>query len=100
MSLNRLFSVCVLVLVLVAGFWALSPVSGGGAGAKPETSNRFTVVHSEGFNLIVTDNQTSTLYFYTIDKDAEVGSDLHLRGSLNLNDVGKATLKPKIVSKK
>jgi hypothetical protein len=56
---------------------------------------RYNVVDTEGHNLIVTDNKTNTLYFYTIDKDKEVGSELKLRGSLDLNQVGEPVLKPK-----
>ena len=65
--------------------------------AGPVTGPRYTVVMTEGHNLIVTDNGTNTLHFYTIDKDKEIGSDLKLRGSLDLNQVGKETLKPKNV---
>ena len=57
-------------------------------------SPRYSVLDSEGHNLIVTDNQTNTLYFYTIDKDAKIGSDLKLRGSLDLTQVGKPVIKP------
>src|SRR5690348_13880962 len=55
---------------------------------------RYTVIDTEGHNLIVTDNQSNTLYFYTIDKDKEIGSELKLRGTLDLNQVGKPSLKP------
>jgi hypothetical protein len=55
---------------------------------------RYTVVETEAHNLIVTDTKTNILYFYTIDKDKEVGSDLKLRGSINLNQVGKPVIKP------
>jgi hypothetical protein len=51
-------------------------------------------VMTEGHNLIVTDNRSNTLHFYTIDKDKEIGSDLHLRGSVDLTQVGKETIKP------
>jgi hypothetical protein len=54
---------------------------------------RYSVIDSEGHNLIVTDNQRNKLYFYTIDKDAKIGSELKLRGSLDLTQVGKPTLK-------
>jgi hypothetical protein len=53
----------------------------------------YSVIDTEGHNLIVTDNQTNTLYFYTIDKDKEIGSELKLRGSLDLSQVGKPSLK-------
>lgn len=55
----------------------------------------YTVIDTEGHNLIVTDNQADTVYFYTVDKDKEVGSELKLRGSLDLTQVGKPTIKPK-----
>jgi hypothetical protein len=60
-------------------------------GASP----RYTVVDTEITNLLVTDNQTNTIYFYTVDKDKEPGSELKLRGSLDLNQVGKPVLTPK-----
>ena len=57
----------------------------------------YSVVETEGHNLIVTDNQTNTLYFYTIDKDKTVGTELHLRGTVDLVQVGKPVIKPKHV---
>ncbi len=60
----------------------------------PLTGPRYTVVETEGHNLIVTDNQKNTLYFYTIDKAKEIGSDLHLRGTVDLTQVGQDTIKP------
>ncbi len=64
------------------------------AADAPLTGPRYTVVETEGHNLIVTDNQKNVLYFYTIDKDKEIGSDLHLRGSVDLTQVGQDTVKP------
>jgi hypothetical protein len=61
--------------------------AGGGA--------RYNVVDTEGHNLIVTDNKTNTLYFYTVDKGKEVGSELKLRGTLDLTQIGEPVLKPK-----
>lgn len=55
---------------------------------------RYSVVETEGHNLLVTDNSTDTLYFYTIDKDAKIGSDLELRGKVDLEQVGKVVVKP------
>ncbi len=55
---------------------------------------RYSVIDTEGHNLIVTDNQTNTLYFYTIDKDAKIGSELKLRGQVDLTQVGKKVIKP------
>jgi hypothetical protein len=62
----------------------------GGMTATPQ----YTVVHTEGYNLIITDNQKNTLYYYTTDKDQPIGSPLHLRGSLDLSQVGGPTLTP------
>ena len=56
---------------------------------------RYSVSETEGHNLIVTDNQSNTLYFYTIDKDEKVGADLKLRGTIDLKQVGKPVIKPK-----
>ncbi|MFO0965106.1 MAG: hypothetical protein U0793_05915 [Gemmataceae bacterium] len=64
---------------------------GDKGGAAPGS---YSVVDTEGHNLIVTDNKTNTLYFYTIDKDAEIGSPLKMRGSVDLNQVGKAIITP------
>jgi hypothetical protein len=55
----------------------------------------YNVVETEGHNLIVTDNQTNTLYFYTIDKDKTIGSELRLRGTVDLTQVGKPIIRPK-----
>jgi hypothetical protein len=62
------------------------------AGAGSGT--HYSVIDTEGHNLIVTDNQTNTLYFYTIDKDKPIGSELKLRGTVDLKQVGKPTIKP------
>jgi hypothetical protein len=56
---------------------------------------KYTVVETDGTNLLVVDNSSNTLYFYTLDQGKEVGDDLHLRGSLDLTQVGKPTLSPK-----
>ena len=63
-----------------------------GGGVPP---GRYTVVDTEATNLLVVDNQTNQLYFYTAEKDQPPGADLHLRGSIDLNRVGDATLKVK-----
>ena len=64
-------------------------------GAKGATTGpRYSVVETEGHNLLVTDNTTDTLYFYTIDKDAKIGSDLKLRGKIDLKQVGSEVVKP------
>jgi hypothetical protein len=95
-----LFVLGVLLVGVVVGL-VLSQMSTGsalaqGKGGKGGMSAgpHYTVVHTEGHNLIVTDNQNNTLYFYTIDKEAKIGSPLHLRGSLDLSQVGGPTLTP------
>jgi hypothetical protein len=59
---------------------------GGGA--------RHSVVATDGAHLIVTDNATDQLYFYTIDKDGKIGDELKLRGTVNLREVGQPSIKP------
>jgi hypothetical protein len=61
--------------------------------AVADSGPRYSVIDTEGHNLIVTDNQTSTLYFYAIEKDKEIGSELKLRGTINLSQVGKPAIK-------
>ena len=65
--------------------------------AGPGPVPRYSVVETEGHNLIVIDNQKSTLYFYTIDQGKEIGSELKLRGTVDLNQVGKPVIKPTTV---
>jgi hypothetical protein len=54
----------------------------------------YTVLETEGTNLVVTDNAANTLYFYTVDKGKAPGSDLVLRAKVDLTQVGKETIKP------
>jgi hypothetical protein len=62
--------------------------------SAPSSGPHYTVIDTEGHNLIVTDNHKNVVYFYTIDKDKPIGSDLKLRGSIDLNQVGKPSIKP------
>ncbi|MCI0463131.1 MAG: hypothetical protein L0Z62_39800 [Gemmataceae bacterium] len=90
----------VLVLVLVLGVllgtrlsepaWGVQGGKGGPGGGGP----RYSVVETQGYNLIVTDNHTNILHFYTIDKDEEIGAPLKLRGTVDLNRVGADVIKP------
>ncbi len=100
--MNR-FGVTVLVVAVavtalaVVGF--MQPVFGRAAEDKPATGGpHYTVVETEGHNLIVTDNATNTLYFYTVDKGEPVGSEVKLRASVDLTQVGKETIKPKAIN--
>ena len=57
------------------------------------TGSHYTVVMTEGHNLLVTDNATNKLYFYTTDKDKPIGSPLKLRASVDLANVGQEEIK-------
>jgi hypothetical protein len=86
----------VLVLALVAfGLRAQPQPQAQPAAAPAMAGARFTVVDSDATNLIVVDNRSNTLYFYSEDAGKEVGQELHLRGSIDLNEVGKPVLNPK-----
>ena len=92
--------VAALVGGIVLGMTLSQPALAGGEGKGSLNGPRYTVVHTEGTNLIVTDNKTNTLYFYTIDQDEKPGADLKLRGSADLTQVGKRVIVPTLVSKK
>jgi hypothetical protein len=64
------------------------------AGSGPH----YTVVETEGHNLVVTDNETNTLFFYTVDKGKSPGSELKLRAKLDLTKVGKPSIMPEDVN--
>src|SRR5437870_4740196 len=105
MSLTRKTSVVVAVVValvggLVLGMTLSQPAVAGGEGKGSLVGPRYTVVHTEGTNLIVTDNKSNILYFYTTDPDTKPGADLKLRGSADLSQVGKATITPTLIKKK
>jgi hypothetical protein len=57
--------------------------------AKSAGPAHYTVVMTEGHNLLVTDNASNKLFFYTIDKDKPIGSPLKLRASVDLTKVGE-----------
>jgi hypothetical protein len=63
--------------------------------AQAPAAGAYSVVDTDGTNLLVVDNSTHTLYFYTVEPGKEVGDDLHLRGSLDLKEVGKPVITPK-----
>jgi hypothetical protein len=98
MSTNKRWFVLGVLLVGVAVGLVLHQASNGTALAQGKggtaAAPHYTVVETEGHNLIVTDNQKNTLYFYTVNKEEPVGSPLHLRGSLDLTQVGGPTLTP------
>jgi hypothetical protein len=92
---NRLPLVLAALLVVAAALIITSrwqPAQAAGKSA-PVTGPRYSVVETQGHNLIVTDNRKEMLYFYTIEKDAKIGSELKLRGQVNLKQVGKEEIK-------
>ena len=90
----------VVVVVLAAVFAvALTALldSNRKAQARPDETKigggpRYSVIETQGFNLLVTDNASNTLYYYATDKDVPVGSPLKLRASLDLTKVGQKEL--------
>jgi hypothetical protein len=104
--MNRTYLRCgviVLAVLLVVGALVFTnrvqPAFGAAEQAdKAGGGPRYTVVETEGHNLVVTDNGNNILYFYTVDKGESPGADLKLRASLDLNEVGKPVLKPKDIN--
>jgi hypothetical protein len=91
--------VVALLVGIVLGMNLLHPDSGLAQKQPNVFGQRYTVIHTEGTNIAVTDNKTNTVYYYTVDPGAEPGSDLKLRGSLDLNQVGEQVIKPKLFKK-
>jgi hypothetical protein len=84
------------VLVIAVGAFGFRPQTEAQQASGQATAGpRYTVVDSDATNLMVVDNSTNTLYFYTEDPGKEVGEDLHLRGSFDLSQVGKPVMTPK-----
>jgi hypothetical protein len=79
----------------ISGAWGQSDASAGQGSA----GERYSVIETDGELLIVTDNSTNTLYFYTVDEGSEGGSPLHLRGSMDLSQVGEATITPRLAKR-
>ena len=83
-----------LTITLVVGL-VLALNSGQSAEQKDAgVVGRYTVVATDGSHIIAVDNMTSKLYFYAIDKDGKIGDELKLRGTVDLKDVGKSSIKP------
>lgn len=78
-----------LVFVLNSGQPALGQAGKGGG--------HYTVVATDGTHLVVTDNQANKVFFYAIEQGGKPGDELKLRGTLNLDDVGKPNIKPTTV---
>ncbi len=83
-------------LVIVLSAFGFRPETRAQQPATPATTGaKYNVIETDASNLIVVDNASNIVYFYTEDPGKEVGNDLHLRGSIDLNEVGKAVIRPK-----
>ena len=94
-SWNRVLAAC-LVLLAIAVFVLWNSDSALGQRRQviaPSGSPHYTVVMTEGHNLLVTDNGTNKLYFYTTDKDKPIGTPLKLRAEVDLSKVGEQEIK-------
>ncbi len=92
-----------LVILLAAGIgigMSLNTPTAAQQATATSGPARFTVVETDGLSLIVTDNHKNTVFFYTVDEGAKPGADLQLRGTVDLNHVGQATLKPTLLNPK
>jgi hypothetical protein len=61
--------------------------------AAAGAGHRYTVIETQGFNLLVTDNAANKLYYYATDQDQQAGAPMKLRASLDLSQVGKEVIK-------
>ena len=88
--------VACVAIVLVAGLMlTLSPVRPALGEAQVGSGYpKHTVNATDGTHLVVTDNQANKVYFYAIDQGGKPGDELKLRGTINLNDVGKPGITP------
>jgi len=73
----------------------VQPVQPGGVQMSSAGGPKYTVVDTEGTNLLVIDNTKNTLFFYTCDEGKGAGEVLKLRGTIDLNQVGQPTITPK-----
>ena len=62
-------SVMVVALIVMSCLPSASAQCAEPAGSGP----RYTVIETQGFNLLVIDNATNKLYYYATDKEASVG---------------------------
>jgi hypothetical protein len=89
-----LAAVAVVAIVAAALSVGHGPTAMGRAAdeGKGAAGPRYTVIETQGFNLLVTDNNANKLYYYATDKDAPLGASLKLRASLDLSQVGNAEI--------
>lgn len=97
---HRFIVAAALVAGLAGGALLFRPVAGQAQAKDAAAAARYAVVFTEGTNLCVTDNQTNTVYFYTVDPGKEPGSELRLRATVDLAQVGKDVINPALRKKK
>ena len=68
---------------------------GDSMGSPGGGSSRYSVIETQATNLLVTDNRSNRLYYYTVDRGKSPGAPLKLRGSLDLNQVGQPSITPR-----
>jgi hypothetical protein len=90
------WGMALVVLVIALGAFGLMPrTQAQQGGAQAAAGGKYTVIDTDASNLIVVDNGSNILYFYSEDPGKEIGQELQLRGSIDLNDVGKPSIQPK-----
>jgi hypothetical protein len=91
---NRLPMIAGVALMVVAvAMMARSQPAQAQRGEAAVSGPRYSVIETQGFNLLVTDNGANKLYYYATDKDTPVGSPMKLRASLDLGQVGRQEIK-------
>jgi hypothetical protein len=83
----------VALLVAALIIFARSPSTGAERADAAASGPRYTVIETQGFNLLVTDNTANKLYYYATDKDVPIGSPMKLRASLDLSQIGREEIK-------
>jgi hypothetical protein len=93
-GLLAMAGVALMAGAVLMNFRAPAEAQGGGGGGKGGGSAaRYSVIETNGQNLLVTDNKENTLYYYSIDKEDKIGAPLKLRAQLDLTQVGKPDIK-------
>ena len=85
--------VLALLILALGAMLASRGVSVQGQAPRMPGGPRYTVIETQGVDLLVTDNGANQLYYYATDKDVPVGAPLKLRASLDLTQVGKPEIR-------
>ncbi len=90
------WAVALIVFGVGFGVYAFKPTTSTAQAPGAAASPKYTVIETDGTNLLVADNSTNTVYYYTVDPDKAPGDELKLRGSIDMNEVGKPVMKPRV----